>query len=158
MDDGSEADLREIKQQLESTMGADELQQKLTRALSRKSESLSESGSLTDRKSLNGSLKRYILIFNKYDISSKAIILTYTRLSRQYSTESQQSTNYVHSNSIKGKEVTQPNNTGEKLIEIEKAETGSVSCIRYYFRKQYILKTIFEVLYEKENNCVCILY
>lgn len=62
VDDGSEADLREIKQQLESTIGADELQQKLTRARSRKSESLSESGSITDRKSLNGSLKRYSLI------------------------------------------------------------------------------------------------
>ncbi|XP_019701146.1 multidrug resistance-associated protein 1 isoform X1 [Harpegnathos saltator] len=102
VDDGSEADLREIKQQLESTMGADELQQKLTRARSRKSESLSESGSITDRRSLNGSLKR------------------------QYSTESQQSANYIHNNSIKEKEATKTNNTGEKLIEVEKAETGSV--------------------------------
>jgi ATP-binding cassette subfamily C (CFTR/MRP) protein 1 len=102
VDDGSEADLREIKQQLESTIGADELQQKLTRARFRKSESLSESGSITDRKSLNGSLKR------------------------QYSTESQQSANFVHSNSIKEKEATKTNNTGEKLIEVEKSETGSV--------------------------------
>lgn len=64
VDDGSEADLREIKQQLESTMGADELQQKLTRVRSRISESLSESdrNSVTDRKSLNGSLTRYNLI------------------------------------------------------------------------------------------------
>ncbi|XP_014486459.1 PREDICTED: multidrug resistance-associated protein 1 isoform X2 [Dinoponera quadriceps] len=102
VDDSSEADLREIKQQLESTMGADELQQKLTQARSRKSESLSESGSITDRRSLNGSLKR------------------------QYSTESQQSANFIHSNSIKEKEATKINNTGEKLIEVEKAETGSV--------------------------------
>ncbi|XP_077258461.1 multidrug-Resistance like Protein 1 isoform X5 [Temnothorax americanus] len=102
VDDGSEADLREIKQQLESTMGADELQQKLTRVRSRISESLSESGSVTDRKSLNGSL------------------------TRQYSTESQQSANYVHSNSTKEKEALKPNIVGEKLIEIEKAETGSV--------------------------------
>jgi len=65
VDEGSEADLREIKQQLESTIGADELQQKLTRVRSRISESLSESGSVTDRKSLNGSLKRYNF---KYDI------------------------------------------------------------------------------------------
>ncbi|XP_011699214.1 PREDICTED: multidrug resistance-associated protein 1 isoform X2 [Wasmannia auropunctata] len=101
-DDGSEDDLREIKQQLESTMGADELQQKLTRVRSRISESQSESGSVADRKSLNGSL------------------------TRQYSTESQQSANYVHSNSTKEKEAAKPNNTGEKLIEIEKAETGSV--------------------------------
>lgn len=45
---------------------------------------------------------------------------------RQYSTESQQSANYMHSNSIKEKETPKPN-VGEKLIEIEKAETGSVS-------------------------------
>ncbi|KYN40568.1 Multidrug resistance-associated protein 1 [Trachymyrmex septentrionalis] len=105
VDDGSEADLREIKQQLESTMGADELQQKLTRVRSRISESLSESGSVTDRKSLNGSL------------------------TRQYSTESQQSANYVHSNSVsvsKEKDVPKPNNIGEKLTEVEKTETGSV--------------------------------
>ncbi|XP_018048305.1 PREDICTED: multidrug resistance-associated protein 1 isoform X2 [Atta colombica] len=105
VDDGSEADLREIKQQLESTMGADELQQKLTRVRSRISESLSESGSVTDRKSLNGSL------------------------TRQYSTESQQSANYVHSNSVsvsKEKDASKPNNIGEKLTEVEKAETGSV--------------------------------
>lgn len=60
--DDSEEDLREIKQQLESTIGPDELQHKLTRVRSRMSESLSESGSMTDktdRKSLNGSLKRY---------------------------------------------------------------------------------------------------
>ncbi|KAL6447242.1 hypothetical protein ACFW04_001485 [Cataglyphis niger] len=105
VDEGSEPDLREIKQQLESTMGADELQQKLTRVRSRISESLSESGSMTDRidkKSLNGSL------------------------TRQYSTESQQSANYVHSNSTKEKEAPKSNIIGEKLIEIEKAETGSV--------------------------------
>ncbi|XP_020285956.1 multidrug resistance-associated protein 1 isoform X1 [Pseudomyrmex gracilis] len=100
VDEGSEADLREIKQQLESTIGADELQQKLTRAWSRISES--ESGSMVDRKSLNGSLKR------------------------QYSTESQQSANYMHSNSMKEKEVPKANNVGEKLIEVEKTETGSV--------------------------------
>ncbi|XP_011882151.1 PREDICTED: multidrug resistance-associated protein 1 isoform X4 [Vollenhovia emeryi] len=102
VDEGSEADLREIKQQLESTMGADELQQKLTQVRTRISESLSESGSVTDKKSLNGSLKR------------------------QYSTDSQQSVNYVHSNSTKEKEAPKPNNVGEKLIEVEKTETGSV--------------------------------
>ncbi|XP_025986916.1 multidrug resistance-associated protein 1 isoform X3 [Solenopsis invicta] len=105
VDEGSEADLREIKQQLESTIGADELQQKLTRVRSRISESLSESdrNSVADKKSLNGSL------------------------TRQYSTESQQSVNYMHSNSTKEKEAaSKPNNIGEKLIEVEKTETGSV--------------------------------
>ncbi|KAG7197439.1 hypothetical protein KM043_013293 [Ampulex compressa] len=100
-DDGSEADLHEIKQQLESTIGADELQQKLTRGRSRISESQSESGSIIDKRSLNGSLKR------------------------QYSTESQQSGNYIRSNSIKDKELVKPK-VGEKLVEVEKAETGSV--------------------------------
>ncbi|XP_047368141.1 multidrug resistance-associated protein 1 isoform X1 [Vespa velutina] len=100
-DDGSDPDLHEIKQQLESKMGTQELQEKLTRARSRISESQSESGSITDRRSLNGSLKR------------------------QYSTESQQSGNYLTGNNIKEKGVLQPK-IGEKLIEVEKAETGSV--------------------------------
>lgn len=57
-DGESEADLHEIKQHLESTIGSNELQQKLTRGKSRISESQSESGSIADKKSLNGSLKR----------------------------------------------------------------------------------------------------
>lgn len=57
-DEESEADLHEIKQHLESTIGSNELQQKLTRGRSRLSESQSESSSITDRRSLNGSLKR----------------------------------------------------------------------------------------------------
>lgn len=69
---------------------------------------------------------------------------------RQYSTESQQSANYIHSNSIKEKEATKSNNTGEKLIEVEKAETGSVSCIRYYLQKQYTLER-FSNFYEKKG-------
>lgn len=52
---------------------------------------------------------------------------------RQYSTESQQSASYVHSNSMKEKETPKPNNIGEKLIEVEKTETGSVSYIGYYY-------------------------
>lgn len=58
-------------------------------------------------------------------------------VNRQYSTESQQSANYVHSNSIKEKEVPKSNIIGEKLIETEKAETGSV-CITLIFRKIYM--------------------
>lgn len=53
-------------------------------------------------------------------------------MNRQYSTESQQSANFVHSGNIKELEITKTNNIGEKLIEVEKAETGSVSCIEYY--------------------------
>ncbi|KAI4481391.1 hypothetical protein M0804_009511 [Polistes exclamans] len=110
-DDGSDADLNEIKQQLESKMSTQELQEKLTRAISRISESQSESGSITDRRSLNGSLKR------------------------QYSTESQQSVNLLSGKNIKDKAALQPKK-GEKLIEIEKAETGSVKWKVYshYFK------------------------
>jgi len=53
-------------------------------------------------------------------------------VNRQYSTESQQSASYVQVNSTKEKETPKSNNAGEKLIEIEKAETGSVSYIRCY--------------------------
>ncbi|XP_076174831.1 multidrug-Resistance like Protein 1 isoform X2 [Ptiloglossa arizonensis] len=110
-DDGSEADLHEIKQQLESTIGSTELQQKLMRGKSKVSDSHSESGSIADRKSLNGSLKR------------------------QYSTDSQQSGSYLHSNSLKEKKLKQPKLT-EKLIEAEKTETGSVKWRVYshYFK------------------------
>ncbi|XP_076297622.1 multidrug-Resistance like Protein 1 isoform X1 [Lasioglossum baleicum] len=97
-DDGSEEDLNEIKQQLESTIGSEELQQKLTRARSRVSESQSESGSIAEKRSLRGSLKK------------------------QYSTDSQQSDSYVRSNSVTDK-IAQPK---DKLIEVEKTETGSV--------------------------------
>ncbi|KZC08998.1 Multidrug resistance-associated protein 1 [Dufourea novaeangliae] len=107
-DDGSEADLSEIKQQLESTIGSEELQQKLSRTRSRVSESQSESGSIVERRSLNGSLKR------------------------QYSTDSQHSGSYKRSNSVSEK-LTQPN---DKLIEVEKTETGSVKWQVYshYFK------------------------
>ncbi|XP_053980762.1 multidrug resistance-associated protein 1 isoform X1 [Hylaeus volcanicus] len=110
-DDGSEADLNEIKQQLESTIGSNELQQKLARGKSRVSESHSESGSIPDRKSLNGSLKR------------------------QYSTDSQQSGNYLHSSSQKEMQL-KPQKLTEKLIEVEKTETGSVKWQVYshYFK------------------------
>ncbi|XP_076227007.1 multidrug-Resistance like Protein 1 isoform X2 [Nomia melanderi] len=107
-DDDSEGDLNEIKQQLESTIGSDELQQKLTRARLRVSESQSESGSLADRRSLSGSLKK------------------------QHSIDSQQSDSYIRSNSINNK-LTQPK---DKLIEVERTETGSVKWQVYshYFK------------------------
>ncbi|XP_043579583.1 multidrug resistance-associated protein 1 isoform X3 [Bombus pyrosoma] len=110
-DGGSEADLHEIKQHLESTIGSNELQQKLTRGRSRMSESQSESGSMVDKRSLNGSLKR------------------------QYSTSSQQSGTYENSNKIKETKLLPPK-SGEKLIEVEKTETGSVKWRVYshYFK------------------------
>ncbi|XP_076766694.1 multidrug-Resistance like Protein 1 isoform X1 [Xylocopa sonorina] len=105
-DDESEADLQEIKQQLESTIGSNELQEKLARSKSRTSESQSESGSIVDRKSINGSLKR------------------------QYSTDS-----YKNINNIKEMKLTPPK-VGEKLIEVEKTEIGSVKWQVYshYFK------------------------
>ncbi|XP_058792378.1 multidrug resistance-associated protein 1 isoform X9 [Phymastichus coffea] len=95
-------DLAEIKQRLESTIGSEELQQRISQARTKLSGSISESGSIGDRKSLNGSLHR------------------------QHSTDSQQSGSPLRSNStVKEKEQAQYK-TGEKLIETEKAETGSV--------------------------------
>lgn len=110
-DGESEADLHEIKQHLESTIGSNELQQKLTRGRSRLSESQSESSSIADRRSLNGSLKR------------------------QYSTSSQQSGTYENSNNVKETKLLPPK-LGEKLIEVEKTETGSVKWRVYshYFK------------------------
>ena len=52
----------EIKQKLESTIGSEELQQRISQARSRTSGSISESGSVADRRSLNGSLHRYFII------------------------------------------------------------------------------------------------
>ncbi|XP_046739582.1 multidrug resistance-associated protein 1 isoform X10 [Diprion similis] len=97
----SEADLDEIKQQLESTIGTDDLQQKLSRARSRVSESHSDSGSVNEKRSLNGSLKR------------------------QHSIDSHNSVSLLHRNSVKEKDAL-PAKVGEKLIEVEKTETGSV--------------------------------
>ncbi|XP_016840834.1 multidrug resistance-associated protein 1 isoform X1 [Nasonia vitripennis] len=94
-------DLIEIKQRLENTIGTEELQQRINQARTKVSGSISESGSIGDRKSLNGSLRR------------------------QHSTDSQQSGSLLRSNSVKDKEQIQYK-TGEKLIETEKAETGSV--------------------------------
>ncbi|XP_076374474.1 multidrug-Resistance like Protein 1 isoform X2 [Megalopta genalis] len=107
-DDGSEEDLNEIKQQLETTIGSNELQQKLTRARSRTSESQSESGSIAEKRSLRGSLKK------------------------QHSTDSQQSDSYIRSNSMMDK----PAQPIDKLVEVEKTETGSVKWQVYshYFK------------------------
>lgn len=60
-EDNGETDLDEIKQHLESTIGSEELQQKLTRALSRISVNRSESESTSDQKSTTGSLKRLLI-------------------------------------------------------------------------------------------------
>lgn len=42
----------------------------------------------------------------------------------------------MHSNSTKEKEVSKSNNTGEKLIEVEKTETGSVCSLLIFRRKK----------------------
>lgn len=55
---------------------------------------------------------------------------------RQYSTDSQQSGSYLHSNSLKEKKLKQPKLT-EKLIEAEKTETGSVS-----YSLSYLLRNL----------------
>ncbi|XP_044597667.1 multidrug resistance-associated protein 1 isoform X7 [Cotesia glomerata] len=102
-EDEAVPELTEIKQQLESTIGSEELQQKLTKARSRLSMTHSESGSI-DQKSLNGSLHR------------------------QQSIDSQKSVNLMRSTSIKENSLPIK---GEKIIEAEKTETGSVK-LRVY--------------------------
>ncbi|GLH03628.1 Probable multidrug resistance-associated protein lethal(2)03659 [Gryllus bimaculatus] len=117
-DSTSQADLDELKQQLESTMGAEELQQKLIRARSRISES--DSGSVSEKRSLSrsGSLQR------QTSVESNAEKRSLSRL-----------------NSEKDGAVKAPV-VGEKLIETEKAETGSVKWSVY----SHYLKSIGLVL------------
>lgn len=94
-------DLAEIKQRLESTIGSEELQQRINQARTKVSGSMSESGSIGDRRSLNGSLHR------------------------QQSSDSQ-SGSPLRSNSVAKEKEQALFKTGEKLIETEKSETGSV--------------------------------
>ncbi|XP_069695544.1 multidrug resistance-associated protein 1 isoform X5 [Periplaneta americana] len=104
-DDGtSEADLDEIKQQIENTIGAEELQ--LIRARSRESES--DTGSLGEKRSLSGSLNR------QYSIESNTEKSGSLRRLNSIDKESGSKTNFI----------AKPG--GDKLIEAEKAETGSV--------------------------------
>ncbi|XP_067009700.2 multidrug resistance-associated protein 1 isoform X3 [Anabrus simplex] len=113
-DDAMEADLDELKQQLESTMGVEELQQKLVRARSRVSESHSDSASVGEKHSLShsGSLNRQTSVENRSEKGSL------------------QRLNSEKENNVKAPIV------GEKLIEIEKAETGSVKWDVY---KHYLM-------------------
>lgn len=100
-EDISDGDLDEITQSLQTTIGKDELQQKLFLAKTQISGNHGEAVPTGDRKSLNGSLQR------------------------AQSTESQHSGSLVRTNSVKDNEVAKIK-TGEKLIEVEKTETGSV--------------------------------
>ncbi|XP_011305034.1 multidrug resistance-associated protein 1 isoform X4 [Fopius arisanus] len=105
VEDDEETDLTEIKQQLESTIGSEEFKQKLTRSRSKLSMTHSDSGSV-DQRSLNGSLRR------------------------QQSTDSQRSGSLAKITSFKDNKHNE-GKAGEKLIEIEKTETGSVK-LRVY--------------------------
>ncbi|XP_043474514.1 multidrug resistance-associated protein 1 isoform X1 [Leptopilina heterotoma] len=100
-DDVADGDLDEIKQSLQTTIGKDELQQKLSYVKTQISGNYPESITTSDKKSLNGSLQR------------------------AQSTESQHSGSLNRTNSIKDNEAAKIV-TGEKLIETEKTETGSV--------------------------------
>nr|CAD7403901.1 unnamed protein product [Timema cristinae] len=103
-DSTSEADLDELKQQLEGAIGVEELQQKLNKAISRLSDSRSDLGSVGDR-SRSGSFQR------------------------QQSVESSNSVKSYHGDVTKSTEKDKSSKApvvGQKLIEVEKAETGSV--------------------------------
>nr|CAD7427425.1 unnamed protein product [Timema monikensis] len=103
-DSTSEADLDELKQQLEGAIGVEELQQKLNKAISRLSDSRSDLGSVGDR-SRSGSFQR------------------------QQSVESSNSVKSYRGDVTKSTEKDKSSKApvvGQKLIEVEKAETGSV--------------------------------
>nr|CAD7400512.1 unnamed protein product [Timema poppensis] len=102
-DSTSEADLDELKQQLEGAIGVEELQQKLNKAISRLSDSRSDLGSVGDR-SRSGSFKR------------------------QKSVDSSNSVKSYHGDAMKSTEdkSSKAPIVGQKLIEVEKAEIGSV--------------------------------
>lgn len=89
--------------ELKSTLGAEELNRKLERHRSRVSESLSDSGSVGGEKQANGALVR------------------------QLSSESDNRSGSLRKRTPE-KEERQPVK-GERLIEVEKAETGSVCII-----------------------------
>lgn len=57
-EDVADGDLDEIKQSLQTTIGNDELQQKLSHVKTQISGNYTDSVSTADRKSLNGSLQR----------------------------------------------------------------------------------------------------
>ncbi|XP_049764041.1 multidrug resistance-associated protein 1 isoform X1 [Schistocerca cancellata] len=128
--DEGDGELEEIKQQLETTIGAEELSQKLKRARSRVSESHSDSGSIGDKNSLS--------------VSGSV----YRQNSIESSTEKSNSlkrANSVEKNNVLVKSV-QP---GEKLIEIEKAETGSVKWAVYshYLKSVGIFLSLATILF-----------
>lgn len=108
VDDGtSEVELDEIKQQLENTIGTEVLQQKLVRARSRVSESQSDMGSLSgEKRSLSGSLNRQRSVESNTERSSSLRRL-----------------NSMDKDTVPNS-VTKP--SGDKLIEVERAETGRV--------------------------------
>lgn len=94
----SKSEVTGMKQQLVSSIGTEELHQKLIRQVSTLSMTHSDSESTVDPQSLH----------------------------RQQSIDSQKSLNIKRNNSIK-ENNTIPAIIGEKIIEAEKAETGSVS-------------------------------
>ncbi|XP_063235793.1 multidrug resistance-associated protein 1-like isoform X1 [Bacillus rossius redtenbacheri] len=120
--DTTEADLVDLKEQLDSSLGVEELQEKLTRAILRHSESHSDDGSGKVR-SRSGSLQRQ----RSYESSNSPSISRSGSLKRVASNE-------------KGK----PPKVGEKLIDVEKAETGRVkwSVYSHYLRSIGMIFTV----------------
>lgn len=95
-------DLDEIKNTLSESIGTEEIRQKLAaRQRSRVSESVSETGSTTDRPSMNGSLARQLSVDSQGSLRRRKPIEDDVHLPAR----------------------------GEKLIEAEKTETGSVRMI-----------------------------
>lgn len=101
------SDIGELKQQLEQHLGAEEFNNKLQRARSR-------TDSQSDTASLNGSL-------NQSESGDRKNSLNRSDSSLRRRSSAKEVTAV--------KPVEKPINTGEKLIEAEKAETGNVSVI-----------------------------
>nr|CAD7572885.1 unnamed protein product [Timema californicum] len=116
----SEADLEEIKQQLESSLGPEEFQRKFNRAISRVSDSRSENGSIGD----TGSLPRRMSTLSTRSVGSLKRAASGSL--RRLNTGSR-----GQLNNIREKDPDLPKFQDKKLIEAERAEVGNVKWVVY---------------------------
>nr|CAD7423725.1 unnamed protein product [Timema monikensis] len=116
----SEADLEEIKQQLESSLGPEEFQRKFNRAISRISDSRSENGSIGD----TGSLPRRMSTLSTR--SGGSLKRAASGSLRRLNTGSR-----GQLNNIREKDLDLPKFQDKKLIEAERAEVGNVKWVVY---------------------------
>ncbi|XP_063223005.1 ATP-binding cassette sub-family C member 3-like [Bacillus rossius redtenbacheri] len=127
--DAAEQNLEEVKQQLESSLGAEEFQRKLSRAMSRVSESRSQAGSLADivsaLRSRSGSVHSMLSVASNKSRASK-------RRARNASESSRMNGGSI----LQLEGINEPDMAGQKLIEDEKIEEGNVKMyvFKYYMK------------------------